>query len=73
VLFLRNQQVFQNLEFPVDFHDKLMQLLNKVGKADVADAMTLLTSKQYSFFIFCGDIAFILNPVINRERKGRPM
>jgi hypothetical protein len=44
-----------------------MQILNREDKAEVADAMTLLESKQYPLFIFCSDAIFI--DVIDSERK----
>jgi hypothetical protein len=64
-----HNQIFQDWEFLIDRHDKLRQILNREGKAEVADAMTLLESKQYPLFIFCSDAIF--TAVINSERKGR--
>ena len=49
--------------------DKLLQILNSEEKAEVADAMTLLESKQYPLFIFCSGATS--TAVINSERKGR--
>jgi hypothetical protein len=70
-VFLRGRihnQVFQDWEFLLDRHDKLL-ITNRKGKAEVADAMTLLESKQYPLLIFCSDA--ISTAVINGERKGR--
>jgi hypothetical protein len=64
-----HNQVFQDREFPVDCHDELLQIQNRQGKAEVAEAMALLESEQYRLFIFCGDAT--LTAVINSERKGR--
>jgi hypothetical protein len=66
-----HNQVFQDREFPIDCHDKRLQIPNREDKADVADAMTLLESKQYPPFIVCGDT--ITTDVVNGERKGRRM
>jgi hypothetical protein len=41
-------------KFPIDCPDKLLQIPSREDKADVADAMTLLESKQYPPFVFCG-------------------
>jgi hypothetical protein len=62
-------QIFQDWVFLLYRHDKLLQIMNREGKAEVADAMTLLESKQYRLFIFCSDAIFTV--VINGERKGR--
>jgi hypothetical protein len=64
-----HNQIFQDWEFLIDRHDKLLQILNGEGKAEVADAMTLLESKQYPLFIFCSGVIF--TAVINSEWKGR--
>jgi hypothetical protein len=40
-----HDQVFQDREFFIDCHDKLLQIMNRGDKAEVADAMTLLESK----------------------------
>jgi hypothetical protein len=64
-----HNQVFQDWKFPVDCHDKLLQIPDRKEKAEVADAMTLLESTQYPLFIFCSDAIFAA--VINSERKGR--
>jgi hypothetical protein len=64
-----HNQKFQDWEFLIDRHDKLLQLLNREGKAEVADAMTLLESKQYPLFILCSDT--ISTAVFNGEWKGR--
>jgi hypothetical protein len=62
-----HNQIFQDREFLIDCLDELPQILNWEGKAEVADAMTLLESKQYPLFIFCGDA---IVSVIDSERKG---
>jgi hypothetical protein len=64
-----HNQIFQDGEFFVDCHDKLLQILNREDKAEVADAMTLLESKQYPLFIFCSDA--IITGIINSEREVR--
>jgi len=64
-----HNQVFQDREFLIDCHNKLPQILNREVEAEVADAMTLLESKQYLLFSFCSDTFF--TAVINSERKGR--
>jgi hypothetical protein len=65
----RQNQVFQDRESLIDCYDKLPQILNREAKAEVTDAMTLLESKQYPFFIFCSDAIFTV--VINSEWKRR--
>jgi len=40
-----HNQVFQDREFVIDCHDKLLQILNREDKAEVANAMALLESK----------------------------
>ena len=64
-----HNQVFQDREFHIDCHNKLPQILNTGGKAEVADAMTLLKSKQDSLFIFCSDA--ISTAVIDSKGKKR--
>jgi hypothetical protein len=64
-----HNQVLQDREFLIDCDEKLLQILNREDKAEVADAMTLLESKQYPLFIFCSDAIF--TAVIDSERKGR--
>src|SRR5580698_8511843 len=66
-----HNQVFQDREFLIDCHNKSTQILNREDKAEVADAMTLLESKQYPLFISCSDAIFI--DVIDSERKGGRM
>jgi hypothetical protein len=39
-------------------------------KADATDTITLLESKDYSLFIFCGDVAIFVE-VVEDEWKGR--
>jgi hypothetical protein len=62
--------MFQDREFLVDCHDKPPHIPNRKEEAEVADAMTLLESKQYPLFILCSD-TIIFTAVINSERKGR--
>jgi len=60
-------QVFQDQIFLIDGHGELLQTQTRHPKADAADAITLLESKNYCFFIFCSDVVF--TDVINDEWK----
>src|SRR6266851_446406 len=63
-------QECQDWKFVVYGRDDLLQTCNRHQKADAAHAITVLERKQYSLFIFCGEVVIPVI-VINNERKGR--
>ena len=52
--------------------DDFLQTCNRHPNGDVAHAITVLECKQYSFFIFCGEVMMSVI-VINNEWEGRGM
>ena len=66
----RDIQVFEDWIFVVHGHDKLLQNCTGTVKANAADAITMFESKDYSFFVFCGELT-IIPKVADDEWKGR--
>ena len=65
-------QHFQDREFIVYGCDELLQTRSRHPKGDAAHAITVLECKQYSLFIFWGEVVIFV-VVINNEGKGRGM
>ena len=66
----REIQVVKNRKFVVYGGDEPDQIRNRHLEADAAHAITVLKGKDYSVFVFCGDVMVVAN-VIDNERKGR--
>jgi hypothetical protein len=62
--------VVKNRKFLVDGSGESGQIRNRHLKTDAADAITVLKGKDYSLFVFCGDVVVVAD-VIDNERKGR--